>query len=133
MSRENVQVVREALSAYIAGDFARALECYAEDWVGEDIPDLPGHATYQGRAGVRERERRFREIWGDLAWEPVEFINAGDDVVVAVVAMHGHGRGSDIPMDVLAAFVYEVRDDKIVRDRPFRSRSQALEAAGLRE
>ncbi len=36
-------------------------------------------------------------------------------------------------LDFRPAFVYEVRDGKIVRDRPFMSKSQALEAAGLSE
>jgi ketosteroid isomerase-like protein len=49
-----------------------------------------------------------------------------------VIAVRGHGRGSDAPFEAVGAFVYEVRDGKIVRDRPFTSRSQALEAAGLR-
>ena len=72
-------------------------------------------------------------MWGDVAFEPVEFTEAGDDVVVAVIAMRGHGRGSDAPFDAVGAFVYEVRDGRIVRDRAFTSRSQALEAAGLEE
>jgi ketosteroid isomerase-like protein len=65
--------------------------------------------------------------------EPVEFIDAGAGVVVAVIAMAGSGRGSGAPMDAPAAFVYEMRDGKVVRDRAFSSRSQALEAAGLSE
>jgi ketosteroid isomerase-like protein len=34
-------------------------------------------------------------------------------------------------MQMTFAFVYEVRDGSIVRDRAFTSRDQALEAAGL--
>ena len=36
-------------------------------------------------------------------------------------------------MDAPAAFVYEVRDAKIVRDRAFTSKTQTLEAAKLSE
>jgi hypothetical protein len=36
-------------------------------------------------------------------------------------------------MDAPAAFVYDVHDGKIVQDRAFTSRSEALEAAGLSE
>jgi ketosteroid isomerase-like protein len=53
--------------------------------------------------------------------------------VVAVIAMHGRGKGSGAPFDLLPYFVYEVRDGRIVRDRAFTSKAQALEAAGLRE
>jgi ketosteroid isomerase-like protein len=65
-------------------------------------------------------------------FEPAEFIDAGSEVVV-VATMHGHGDVSDAPMRTTFAFVYEVRDGMIVRDRAFTSRYQALEAAGLAE
>jgi ketosteroid isomerase-like protein len=58
-------------------------------------------------------------------------IDAGRDVVIAVVAMTGRAEGSGAPLDAPAVFVYELRDGAIVRDRPFTSKSQALEAVGL--
>jgi ketosteroid isomerase-like protein len=88
---------------------------------------------HEGKEGMRERNRQFTETWGDLVYEPVEFIDAGDDVVVAVIAMQGSGKGSGAPLDAPAVFVYELRDGKIVRDRAFESKSEALEAAGLKE
>jgi ketosteroid isomerase-like protein len=133
MSQENVEGARELWRTYRDRGIDGALDHVAEDCVCEDFPELPDHATYEGKEGFRERYLHFVEIWGDFVIEPVEFIDAGDDVVVAVTAMTGRGEGSDAPMDAVAAFVYEVRDGKIVRDRPFTSRSQALEAAGLRE
>jgi hypothetical protein len=36
-------------------------------------------------------------------------------------------------IDAAAFFVYEIRDRRIVRDRAFRSRDEALEAVGLSE
>jgi ketosteroid isomerase-like protein len=68
-----------------------------------------------------------------LDWEPLEFMDAGGDVVVAVIAMRALGRGSDVPVETEVGFVLEVRDGRIVRDRAFTSRSEALEAAGLEE
>jgi ketosteroid isomerase-like protein len=90
------------------------------------------HATYEGKEGLRRRNRQFTESWEDLTFQPLEFIDAGDEVL-AVVAMRGHGKGSDTPMEAVIAFVYQVRDGRIFRDRAFTSKSQALEAAGLRE
>jgi uncharacterized protein len=134
MSQENVDIVRSAWSAYMAGDFERSLRCFAEDRVGDDFPDLPDQvSTYRCREGVRAREWRLRESWRELAFEPVEFIDAGDDVVVVVVALRGHARGGDVPITVPAAFLYELRDGRISRDCIFRSRDEALEVVGLRE
>jgi ketosteroid isomerase-like protein len=132
MSEENVEVVREAWKAFNDGGIDPRLDYYAEDCVIEDFPELPDHATYEGKAGLRRRNRQFTESWENLTFQPLEFIDAGDEVL-AVVAMRGHGKGSDTPMDAVISFVYEVRNGMIVRDRAFTSKSQALEAAGLRE
>jgi ketosteroid isomerase-like protein len=133
MSEENVEVVRAAWRAYQDRGVDAALDYFAEDCVCEDFPELPDRATYRGTDGWRQRDRQFRRPWAELVFEPAEFIDAGGKVVVVVTTMHGRGQGSDVPMQMTFAFVYEVRDGSIVRDRAFTSRSQALEAAGLRE
>jgi hypothetical protein len=46
---------------------------------------------------------------------------------------HGRGRGSGVETDARFYGVYTVRDAKIVRMDEFTERSEALEAAGLRE
>jgi ketosteroid isomerase-like protein len=133
MSQENVEIVREAWAAFVERGVAGAVEYYAEDCVVEAFPEAPDRETRDGRDGVRERYRDFSEAWGDLTMEPVELIDAGAETVVAVVAMHGRGEGSGAVIDGPIVFVYELRDDMIIWDRPFRSKRQALEAAGLSE
>jgi ketosteroid isomerase-like protein len=133
MSEENVELVREVWKVFNDQGFEATLDGLAEDYVCEDVPDLPDHATYKGKEGARERYRHFREMWADWTWEPEEFIDAGGEVVVAMVVMRAQGKGSGAPIELQGAFVYEIRDGKIVRDRAFTSRSDALEAAGLSE
>jgi ketosteroid isomerase-like protein len=90
--------------------------------------------VYRGKEGLRQRLKNFRASWGDdLVLAPVEYIDGGGDMVIAVLGMVGHGDGSGVPLDAEAFFVLELRDGLIVRDRPFTSRSQALQAAGLAE
>ena len=133
MSEENVEVVREAWKAYSDQGIEGTLDYFAEDCIAESFPEAPDRETHRGWQGVRDRYRIFTEDWDAFVAEPVEFIDAGEAVVVAVVALRGSGRGSGTPLDTQAAFVYDIRDGKIVRDRPFTSRSQALEGAGLLE
>src|SRR5215211_5984707 len=78
-------------------------------WV-EDFPEMPDRATYLGREGLRKRDQHFGEIWADWVLEPVEFIDAGDDVVIAVMTMTGRALGSGAPLDAVAVFVAELRD-----------------------
>jgi ketosteroid isomerase-like protein len=133
MSRENVEIVRQAWRDFKDGGTEATLDYYSENCVCEDVPGLPDRAIYRGLEGVLERGRHFREMWRDFDLEPVEFIDAGDDVVVVVTAIHGHGRESAAPIESEVAFVYDIRDGKAIRDRAFASRGQALEAAGMSE
>jgi ketosteroid isomerase-like protein len=133
MSQENVEVVRGAWLAYRERGTDQALEYFSKDCVIEDFPELPDRATYRGRDGWLRRDQQFRRPWADIAFEPAEFIDAGGTEVVVVATMHGHGDGSDVPMQMTFAFVYEVSEGAIIRDRAFTSRAQALPAAGLQE
>jgi ketosteroid isomerase-like protein len=108
-------------------------EYFTEDCAIEDFPELPDRAVYVGSEGVREIDRHFRETWGEFVQEPVEFIDAGDDLVVGVIAMHGRGTGSAAPFETQAVWVHELRAGRIDRMRVFRTKAQALEAAGVSE
>ena len=133
MSQENVELVREAWRVFSEQGIEAVIGYYAQGCSVEALPQAPDRETRKGWDGLRERNRTFSEPLGDLDWKPVEFIDAADNVVVAVLAMRGRGESSGVPIDARIAFVYELREGKIVRDRPFTSRSEALEAAGLRE
>ncbi len=132
MSQENVEIIRRAWKAYADHGIEGAAEYFAEDGVIEDFPDLPDRTTYVGREGLVERNRHFIEVWGDFVIEPVEFIDAGD-LVIVVWEIHGHGTASGAPVDSPGVFVYELRDGMVVRDRAFTSKSKALAALGLSE
>jgi ketosteroid isomerase-like protein len=71
------------------------------------------------------------ELMGVDGDDSEEFIEAGDQVVVAV-RYSGRGRGSGIEFDATTYDVYALRDGVCVRKLEFNERSQALEAAGLR-
>ena len=129
--QDNVAFVRRVWKEYTDRGVDGALGYFAEDCVVEDFPEMPDGASYSGKAGVRERDRHFAEIWGDFVIEPVEFIDGGGDVVIVTVSIRGHGKGSGAPIDAPTAFVYELRDGRIVRDRAFTSKDEALAAAGL--
>jgi ketosteroid isomerase-like protein len=138
MSQENVDVVRAAWSANRDGGMDAALAYYAEDCVAEDFPEMVDRdAAYKGWAGMRRRDQHFRESWGESGEEyefrPLEFIDAGNCLVLVPVTVSAVERGSGAPLKTLMAFVYEVRHGKIVRDRAFTSKEAALDAVGLRE
>ena len=133
MSEEEVELARETWRVFGERGIDGVLDFFAEDCVSEDTPQTPDRAIYVGREGVRAMWGRFAESWGDVELQPVEFIDAGEGVVV-VTSMRGRGKGSGTPVDALIAFANEFSvDGKIIRQRAFFSRSEALEAVGLSE
>jgi hypothetical protein len=64
--------------------------------------------------------------------EPVELIDSGDQVV-AVAQVTGVGPVSQIAMDGdQFAFLFTIKNGRVVREQAFRNKDEAFEAAGLR-
>jgi ketosteroid isomerase-like protein len=74
----------------------------------------------------------MREAFGDFTWEPQEFLDQGDHVLVATRFV-AEGRGSGAPVEALVYNVWTVQRGKAVRVHGYLSRARALEAAGLSE
>jgi ketosteroid isomerase-like protein len=92
--------------------------------------DTPDQGTYRGRAGVERWLQDWGDAWAEFSFEPEEFIDA-DDAVIVVIRMHATGMGSGVELDRQDALVYRLRDDKIVRTDYYNSKAQALDAAGV--
>ena len=128
MSQENVEAVRRLLETLRRGDLAAALQFLAPDVVWQVGQELPAH----GPDAARAMWERWESDWEELETVAEEYIDAGDHVVVAV-RCSARGRGSGIKVDDRTFNVYTLRDGKCVRKLEFGVRSDALEAAGLRE
>ena len=86
----------------------------------------------RGHEGVRRSVGRWMGAWVDHRFELRELIDSGDQVL-AVGWQQGRGRGSGVEVSEEIFSVWTLRAGKIVRQRMFRDRAQALEAAGLSE
>ena len=135
MSEENVETVRGVYDAWQRGDFERALEPFHEDveWFGPpDISRAGGGGVARGHEGVSRSVGRWMGAWVDLRFELRELIDFGDEVM-AEGWQQGRGRGSGVEVSEEIFSVWTLRAGKIVRQRMFRDKAQALEAAGLPE
>jgi ketosteroid isomerase-like protein len=126
MSQKNVEVIRMLFEAYRRGDYDAALECLAPDVHYETGQEIPA----DGRDAVRTMWERWEGAWDEIETVPEEFIDAGDRVVVTVRYL-GKGRGSGITYKDLLFDVYTLRDGLCVHKKEFRSKDEALAAAGL--
>jgi ketosteroid isomerase-like protein len=145
MSEENVELLRQgydALNALLRGEIAEdKAEQVAQglfdplfeyDWpLGQEWPDQPPH--FRGLPELMSFIEQLRSAWVDLAFEPLDFIEAPGDRVLTLVRQTGRGRESGIPIVIHFFQLYTIRDGRLCKAEFFRHRADALEAAGLSE
>jgi ketosteroid isomerase-like protein len=116
--------------AFNRGDFEASLAYLDDEIEWHDPPDVPGATVHRGPEGVRAFIARWLAAWESYSVGIEELIDAGDQVVV-VHLERGRGKGSGAEVVHHSAAVFEVRDGKVVKRRPFRDRTEALAAVGL--
>ena len=109
------------------------------DWSGafRDVnPDfeLTTHEAgeYRGRAAARRFMEDLVGSFEETVWEPEEFINRGDQIVV-IVHFRVRPRGTDAVIENRIGHLWTVRGGKLIRVQTFPRPEDALEAAGLSE
>jgi ketosteroid isomerase-like protein len=132
MSQEDVEVVMRWFELVGRGEHGAALQYVDPAIETHEGVELPGAASYFGHAGLAMAYEHWASQFDDLRIELKELIDAGRDVV-AVTRHQGTGRASGVAVEALVAYVATVEDGKLVRLRIFNTKTQALEAAALRE
>jgi ketosteroid isomerase-like protein len=99
-------------------------------------PDVVWKTTRAGRYRGHEEVRRFfadmTAGFEEVAFEPEEFFDRGDQIV-ALVRFRARPSGSGAAIENRVGHVWTMRGGKAVRCESFPRREDALEAAGLRE
>jgi ketosteroid isomerase-like protein len=131
VSQENVDIVRRSCEAFNRGDYDEALAVFHPD-ARYDLTHFPDGRVYEGHAGIREAFRIWLGTWEDYRQEQDEFIDAGDEVVVAV-REYGRGKGSGLPLERPTFGVWTICRGKVVGIRFYPERAHALKAVGLEE
>lgn len=135
MSQENVEFVRRSLDLWLSGEFDAWLETIDPD-IGWDIsthplPDVPNQG--RGRdALMTDMMATYLSGWTDYSAELKELIDAGDQVVV-VMHETASMRDTGVALDRDLVQLWTVREGRGSFLRVFRTKAEAVEAAGLRE
>lgn len=130
MSEENLELIRAGFAAHNRGDLDALTQIYAPDAVFETL--LLG--THHGNEAIRLIYEENQKTLSGYDVVPVELIDSGDQVV-AVAQVTGAGQSSQIAMEDRDqfAFLFTIKNGRVVREQAFRNREEALEAAGLPE
>jgi ketosteroid isomerase-like protein len=134
---EAEKLVRRLFDAHNRGGGDALLDIYDDLFVADvewkplivGVVGFPERVIYRGRAGMERYYRERAEAFGGGEVHIRSVEQAGDAVIVdALSTARGRVSGADIEEDI--SLVYWVRDGKIVRGQAFRSREDALVAAG---
>ena len=146
MSEENVEKIKAMLQPF--GD----VEAAGIDWGSEAIrknlerdysPDVElttlesaigagPSRRYKGLDGLVQYFKEWFEPFGEYRMRWLDFVEAGDRVLVPMEAS-GVGGGSGLRVEMELVLSYQFRDGMITRLDQYDTLDQALEAAGLSE
>jgi ketosteroid isomerase-like protein len=129
MSEENVEIVRDYLRAWNAGDMEGVRELYDPDAVMVVVPDWPEPGPFVGRDAVMQQLSQARDAFESDSLEFLSDLVAVGNRVIVRVAWHGVGRGPQSDMEWTNVFT--IRDSRILNVEYFWDHAEALEAAGL--
>jgi steroid delta-isomerase-like uncharacterized protein len=116
--RQNKEVVEELIDAFNEGDFDRAHELFAPEYVNHNPPPFPGVGA--DRAGVVQAMRIFREGFPDAHAKLTHLVAEGDIVVAHDIVAGTHdGNFGEVPAtgkqaSVEFIHIFRVLNGKIV-------------------
>jgi ketosteroid isomerase-like protein len=128
MSAENVEVVRSIFAAWLQGDMAT--DRLDPEIAMIESSTIPGATSAYGIDAVRRYMASFANYWDEIRFEPQDYIDAGEQVIV-VARLVGRGKASGIDVNRVWAYVWTVRDGKALRMEGYANRAEALKAVGL--
>jgi ketosteroid isomerase-like protein len=132
LSEAEVARVRGAFEGLLEGDPGQWIALIDED-IGWDIsahplPDVPDRG--RGRDEAIGVWATYVSGWNDYRAEVTELVPAGEEIVI-VVHEQVRMRETDVPLERELAYVWTIRDDRIVRLRVFKTGDEAKRAVGI--
>ena len=129
MSQENVEIVKAAIDALNRGDWDAVYQDAAAGFEFDNTRAVGPAVGLYGLDQMRRRLKDFGEDWESVRFEPDEFIEAGENVVVPWT-QHYVGRDG-IEVRARTTHVFTISHGAIVRQCMYQERQEALEAVGL--
>ena len=132
MSQENVEVIRRMFERARARDVQGMIELVSDDVACQPGDDQPEAEGFRGSRALADYFRGWLETFETYEIEVGEYLDCGE-YVVAVGRVTGHGRSSGAVVSADDAWLYRLRDGKVVEYRECGTKARALEAAGVTE
>jgi uncharacterized protein (TIGR02246 family) len=130
VSEQDVQLVRGVFDAINRRDVQAVLDAYHPDADMSTLTsELVQGKAYRGHSGIREYFSSFADVWEKLRLEPQDIHDLGDRILV-VGRWSSVGKESGAEVESPAAWLFGVRDGRIVFTRAYRDAEEALGDSG---
>jgi ketosteroid isomerase-like protein len=133
MSQENVEVVRRIFDAFNRRDWSAWESHHHPDVVWLDPPDAPDSGTHRGVGDIRRLFEELLETGENWRVQVDSIETVGQNRVLMRGRSVFVGRVSGFPVEDPLFQLFELEESSVRRVQTFRSTTDALEAAGLRE
>jgi ketosteroid isomerase-like protein len=130
MASENVEILERNYEAFGRGDLESVLATIGPDFevgaraVPEAAPDVTGP---EALVAIIDQ---IRDVFGDVRWRPLEFVDLGERVLVRV-RIAGTAGDTALPIEQDLGHLYTFKDGPITRLDIYGTWSEARAAAGL--
>ncbi len=124
----NLEIIKKSYDAGKNGDIPGLVADMAPDGKWTEMAGAPYAGTYTGGPEIIEKVfSRMGAEWAPFACEPVEFIDAGDTIVMLGYYFGTHGTTKK-DFRVRVAHVWRLKDGKIVNFEQFTDTKLIAEA-----
>jgi ketosteroid isomerase-like protein len=128
VASSNVEIVERGFDAFNARGIEGILPFIHPDFEVTTPPELASEPdTYRGRDGVRRWVSSFEEVMDEIRWDPREFREVGDRVLVEFT-LRARGKTTGLDFGQEAVMVWELRGEQAIRVSLFETVEQALSA-----
>jgi ketosteroid isomerase-like protein len=123
----SVRVFSEAVTA---GDVEAALEVCHPEIEFLSVLAVSGR-RYLGHAGIREYFEDVAFAWAEWRVEAFRIVPGRDGRVAIEMSMHVRGKESGAVLSERTDHIWTLKDDKLLRNEPYRVPGAALRALGV--
>jgi ketosteroid isomerase-like protein len=127
----NLERLRDIYREWAKGNFRAGSDGWDRYFMFVLDEPFPDAGVYVGAESIAGYMRGFLEPWERVAIEPLEFVGAGDSIVVPV-RQHATGTGSGAPVEMRYTQVWTFRGERLLRLENFMDHEEALRAVGRR-
>ena len=130
MASENLEIIKRGFDAFNSNGVEGILPFVHPDFEATTPPELATEPdTYRGHDGVRRWFDSFYEVMDQIRWEPREFREVGDRVLVDFT-LKARGKSTGLEFGQDAFMLWELRDGQAIGVQLFPTLEEALAAAG---